>query len=122
MCGPGHDRYSHAPRPCGLSRRRPRHRPGDLARSAAQPVAARLVRADDRRAAVYERRRSRVRGTDRVRGTPLGEVLTMVTHVVLMKPRADLSADERRAFVAAFERATREIPSVVAVRVGRRVK
>jgi len=46
----------------------------------------------------------------------------MVTHVVLMKPRADLSADERRAFVAAFERATREIPSVVAVRVGRRVK
>jgi Stress responsive A/B Barrel Domain len=46
----------------------------------------------------------------------------MVTHVVLMKPRADLPAGDRRAFVAAFERATREIPSVVAVRVGRRIK
>jgi hypothetical protein len=46
----------------------------------------------------------------------------MVTHVVLMKPRADLTPNDRRAFVAAFERATREIPSVVAVRVGRRVR
>jgi Stress responsive A/B Barrel Domain len=46
----------------------------------------------------------------------------MVTHVVLMKPRADLSASDRRELIAAFERATRDIPSVVAVRVGRRVK
>jgi|SRR5438067_4970698 Stress responsive A/B Barrel Domain len=46
----------------------------------------------------------------------------MVTHVVLMKPRADLSATDRREFVAAFERATRDIPSVIAVRVGRRVR
>jgi hypothetical protein len=46
----------------------------------------------------------------------------MVTHLVLMKPRSDLSASDRRDFIAAFERATREIPSVVAVRVGRRVK
>ena len=46
----------------------------------------------------------------------------MVTHVVFMKPRLDLSIADRRALVAAFERATREIPSVRSVRVGRRVK
>jgi len=46
----------------------------------------------------------------------------MVSHIVLMKPRAGLSADNRRAFVAAFERAIREIPTVRSVRVGRRVK
>ncbi len=45
----------------------------------------------------------------------------MVTHLVLMKPRPDLSAAEREAFVAAFERAVREIPSIRAVRVGRRL-
>ena len=47
--------------------------------------------------------------------------LTMVTHLVLMKPRPDLSAADREAFVAAFERALREIPSIRGVRVGRRV-
>jgi hypothetical protein len=45
----------------------------------------------------------------------------MVTHLVLMKPRPDLSAADRGAFVDAFERALREIPTVRAVRVGRRV-
>ncbi len=45
----------------------------------------------------------------------------MVSHVVMMKPRADLSPTDRQAFVAAFERAIREIPTVRAVRVGRRV-
>jgi hypothetical protein len=45
----------------------------------------------------------------------------MVSHVVMMKPRPDLSADDRHALVAAFERAIREIPTVRAVRVGRRV-
>jgi hypothetical protein len=45
----------------------------------------------------------------------------MVTHVVLMKPRADLSAADREAFVAAFERALREIPAIRNVRIGRRV-
>jgi len=45
----------------------------------------------------------------------------MMTHLVLMKPRADLSVDERRAFVKAFDRAMREIPTVRAVRFGRRV-
>ena len=44
-----------------------------------------------------------------------------VSHVVLMTPRPDLSAEDRQAFVAAFERALREIPSVRGVRVGRRI-
>lgn len=38
-----------------------------------------------------------------------------------MKPRADLSSAERDAFVAAFERALRDIPSIRGVRVGRRI-
>ena len=46
----------------------------------------------------------------------------MVTHVVLMKPRTDLSAADRDAFVSAFERAMREIAAVRAVRVGRRIR
>jgi hypothetical protein len=45
----------------------------------------------------------------------------MVTHLVLMKPRADLSFGERRAIVEAFDRAVREIPTVLAVRIGRRI-
>ena len=45
----------------------------------------------------------------------------MLSHVVLMKPRADLTGAERDALLAAFERAIREIPSVRGVRVGRRV-
>ena len=47
--------------------------------------------------------------------------MTFVSHVVLMKPRADLSAADREALVAAFERAVREIPSIRGVRVGRRM-
>jgi hypothetical protein len=45
----------------------------------------------------------------------------VVTHLVLMKPRADLSETDRQAFIAAFERALREIPTVRHVRIGRRV-
>ena len=44
-----------------------------------------------------------------------------VSHVVLMKPRPDLSAADRLALVEAFGRAIREIASIRAVRVGRRV-
>jgi Stress responsive A/B Barrel Domain len=47
--------------------------------------------------------------------------MTSVCHVVLMKPRTDLSAGDREAFVAAFERAVRDIPSIRGVRVGRRI-
>jgi hypothetical protein len=46
----------------------------------------------------------------------------MVSHVVLMKPRADLTADQREQFAAAFERAIAEIASVRRVRVGRRLR
>jgi hypothetical protein len=45
----------------------------------------------------------------------------MVTHLVLMKPRADLAASDRQALVAAFERAIHDIPTVRRMRVGRRV-
>jgi len=47
--------------------------------------------------------------------------VTVVTHLVLMKPRPDLSVADREAFVAAFERALRDIPSIRSVRVGKRV-
>jgi Stress responsive A/B Barrel Domain len=45
----------------------------------------------------------------------------MVWHLVLMKPRADLSPDDRRALVDAFNRAVREIPTVREVQIGRRL-
>jgi hypothetical protein len=44
----------------------------------------------------------------------------VITHVVLVKPRADLSLAAREALVAAFEEAVREIPAVRGVRMGRR--
>ena len=45
----------------------------------------------------------------------------MVSHIVFMRLRTDLSLDDRSAFIDAFERAIRDIPTVKAVRVGRRV-
>jgi hypothetical protein len=45
----------------------------------------------------------------------------MVWHLVLMKPRADLSAGDRQAFIDTFNRAVREIPTVREVRVGHRL-
>src|SRR3954468_24972285 len=45
----------------------------------------------------------------------------MVTHLVLMKPRPDLSDADRQAFIDAFDRAMGEIPTVRGVRIGRRV-
>ena len=45
----------------------------------------------------------------------------MVSHLVLLKPRPDLSDAQRENLVAAFERALREIPSVRQARVGRRI-
>jgi hypothetical protein len=46
----------------------------------------------------------------------------VISHVVLIKPRPDLTSEESRAFVAAFERAILEIPTVRGVRIGRRVR
>jgi hypothetical protein len=45
----------------------------------------------------------------------------VISHIVLMKPRADLAAATREAFIAAFERAVREIASVRNVRIGTRI-
>ncbi len=45
----------------------------------------------------------------------------MVSHVVLLKPRADLTADEGQLLIAAFRRATRDIPTILDVRIGRRI-
>ena len=45
----------------------------------------------------------------------------MVTHVVLLRPRAGLSAEERAGLADAFRAAVRSIPSIRRVRVGRRV-
>jgi hypothetical protein len=46
----------------------------------------------------------------------------MVWHLVLMKPKPGLSAPDRAALAAAFDRAVRDIPDVREVRVGRRVR
>jgi hypothetical protein len=45
----------------------------------------------------------------------------VITHLVVMKPRAGLSTRDREAFVEAFEHAVATISAVRAVRVGRRV-
>jgi hypothetical protein len=45
----------------------------------------------------------------------------MISHLALMKPRPDLSSEDRERLIAAFERALREIPTVRRVRVGQRI-
>ena len=45
----------------------------------------------------------------------------MIAHVVLFRPKPELSTDDRRSLVDAFERAVRHIPGVRGVRAGRRV-
>ena len=44
----------------------------------------------------------------------------MIWHVVLLKPRADLPATERRGLAEAFRRAVTAIPTVRGARFGRR--
>ena len=46
----------------------------------------------------------------------------MVSHVVLMKQRADLPLADRQAFIGAFDRAIREIPTIRGLRIGQRIK
>jgi hypothetical protein len=46
---------------------------------------------------------------------------TVIAHVVLFQPRADLSPADREAFAAAFERALTNIPQVRRARVGERI-
>jgi hypothetical protein len=45
----------------------------------------------------------------------------MIRHIVLFRPRAGLSADERSGLAAELRRAIKTIPSVRRARVGRRV-
>ncbi len=46
----------------------------------------------------------------------------MISHIVLMKPRPDLAAAARTGFLEAFTRAVREIDTVRAVHIGRRLR
>ena len=45
----------------------------------------------------------------------------VITHVVLLRPRASLSAGERAGFADAFRAAIETIPSIRRARVGRRI-
>ena len=45
----------------------------------------------------------------------------MIAHVVLFRPKTQLSAGQREAFVAAFEHALANIASIKRARVGRRI-
>src|SRR5688572_13820928 len=45
----------------------------------------------------------------------------MIAHVVLFRPRPQLSADDRATFVAALEHALSHIASITRARIGRRV-
>jgi len=45
----------------------------------------------------------------------------MVAHVVLFRPKPQLSAGARQRLVEAFTRAVREIPQIQRARIGRRV-
>ena len=45
----------------------------------------------------------------------------MIAHLVLFKPRADLSPDARRQLAASFEAALKQIPSIRRARVGKRL-
>ena len=45
----------------------------------------------------------------------------MIRHIVLFRPRAGLSADERAGLAAALRSAIKTIPSIRRARVGRRV-
>ena len=45
----------------------------------------------------------------------------MTIHLVLFRPRADLTTDQRTALASSFELALRDIPAIRRARVGRRV-
>src|SRR5688500_17650419 len=45
----------------------------------------------------------------------------MIAHVVLFRPKASLSTDQRLALIAALRRAVSDIPSIKRATIGRRV-
>ncbi|PYR81659.1 MAG: hypothetical protein DMF87_04525 [Acidobacteria bacterium] len=46
----------------------------------------------------------------------------MIAHVVLFRPRPDVSMEDRRALIASWATALEEIPSIRRAHVGRRVR
>lgn len=46
----------------------------------------------------------------------------MIQHIVLFRPRAEITHEQLATFIGAFERASREIPGVVRASVGRDAK
>jgi uncharacterized SAM-binding protein YcdF (DUF218 family) len=100
---------------------RERH-PGHRAAPRPRSVVAPLAPSERGRSARDQRGRSRdtrPRLLHRTRAVSL--LRRMIAHVVLLQPRSDLSASDRRSFAAALTRAVREIPTVRGVRIGRRV-
>jgi hypothetical protein len=65
--------------------------------------------------------RQTTRAASAGRFTRAARAEAVISHVVLFKPKPDLTAADREALVAAFEYAVSEIPDVRGVRVGRRV-
>lgn len=45
----------------------------------------------------------------------------MIAHVVLFRPKGDLTEDQRTAFVGALERALADIPTIARAHIGRRM-
>jgi hypothetical protein len=43
----------------------------------------------------------------------------MISHIVLFRPRADVTPGEQRAFVAALENACRQVPTIRRATIGR---
>jgi hypothetical protein len=46
----------------------------------------------------------------------------MVAHIVLFRPRPNLTDSEREAFIRAFDTALRQAPGIRRVRIGRRLR
>ena len=46
----------------------------------------------------------------------------MIAHIVLLRPRPDLTGDQRRAALDTLARAAADVPEIRSVRLGRRVR
>ena len=73
---------------------------------------------EDRAAQVGEAAADRRAADERV----AGRILAMIVHVVLLKPKPELTDEQRRAIVADLRLAATAIPSVRRLRVGKRVR
>ena len=102
------------------------NRSAHLERSGIRPDRSRnrdrIAANDDRRVARSPIGPAHVGSKRRRSGPENADGSCVITHVVLLRPRADLSADERTGIVDAFRTAVRTIPSIRRVRLGKRVK